>query len=210
MINERVICTACRNELILTNSYLHNDNETEKVFYGRARIDHAVSLLVFEKKGIAQRLMHDLKYHGNKAVGTELGNWLGQNLLKTIWHSKIEVVVPVPLHKKRLRKRGYNQVEGFGKALANILNVPYNDRCLIKIHANKTQVFKNLAARFKNVEHNFELAQKEVKSLENKHILLVDDIITTGATLETCAQKLQEIPNTTISIAAMAKTGYGA
>lgn len=204
--NERVICLACRHELPLTESHLQNGNEIEKVFYGRVRVENATSLLVFEKKGITQRLMHELKYKGNKAVGPELGSWIGKNLLETPWHSKIEMVVPVPLHKKRLRERGYNQVEGFGKTLAKILKVPYNDRCLIKIHANKTQVFKNLAARFKNVEHSFEIDNKETRSLEDRHILLVDDIITTGATLETCAEKLLEIPDTKVSIATMAKT----
>lgn len=204
--NERVICIACRNKLPLANTHQQNENETEKVFYGRVLIENAASLLVFEKKGITQQLMHDLKYRGNKAIGSELGNWLAKDLLETSWHNEIEMVVPVPLHKKRMRERGYNQVEGFGKAIAAMLKVPYNDRCLIKTHGNKTQVFKNLAARFKNVEHSFEREEKETKPLENRHILLVDDIITTGATLETCAEKLLEIPNTKVSIATMAHT----
>lgn len=204
--NERAICTSCRHQLPLTNSHLHNENETKKVFYGRVRIENAISLLVFEKKGITQRLMHDLKYKGNKAIGPELGKWTTKNIFETAWVHEIDVVVPVPLHKKRLRKRGYNQVEGFGKTIADALQVPYIDHCLVKVHANKTQVFKNLTARFKNVEHNFEIEPTKKYHLEHKHILLVDDIITTGATLETCAEKLMEIPKTKVSIATMAKT----
>lgn len=204
--NEQVICTLCRQKLPFTNAHLQNENAVKKVFYGRVRIENAISLLVFEKKGITQRLMHDLKYRGNKAVGPELGNWTAHNLQKTPWSAALEVVVPVPLHKRRLRKRGYNQVEGFGKTIANSLKIPYNDRCLIKTHGAKTQVFKNLTARFKNVAHNFEIAPKEAEFLKGKHILLVDDIVTTGATLETCAEKLLKIPKTKVSIATMAET----
>lgn len=204
--NEQVICTLCRQKLPFTNAHLQNENEIEKVFYGRVRIENAISLLIFEKKGITQRLMHDLKYRGNKAVGLELGNWMADNLQKTSWAAKIEVVVPVPLHKTRLRKRGYNQVEGFGKTIAYSLKIPYNDQCLVKTHGAKTQVFKNLSARFKNVAHNFEIAPAEANVLKGKHILLVDDIVTTGATLETCTEKLLKIPNTKVSIATMAET----
>lgn len=206
--HEAVVCTLCRNDLPMSDSHLSNENEVEKVFYGRAKIEHAMALLVFEKKGIVQRLMHDLKYKGNKAVGPELGKWVAENLKQTSWHPEIQVVVPVPLHKKRLRQRGYNQVEDFGKSIAGALKVPYNDRCLIKSRSARTQVFKNLAERFKNVKHSFRIVENEKprKSLEGKHILLVDDIITTGATLETCANCLREIPGTKVSIATMAVT----
>lgn len=204
--NEKVICTVCRHELPLTRFHLDNENETKKVFYGRVPIQNATSLLLFEKKGKTQQLMHNLKYRGHKAIGKELGRWVANNLLETTWHSEIDVVVPVPLHKKRLNERGYNQVEGFGKIIAETLQVPYNDRCLIKTHGSKTQVFKNLTARFKNVKHSFEIEEKETRPLENKHILLVDDIITTGATLETCAEKLIEITGVDVSLATMAKT----
>ena len=206
--HEEVICTLCRNDLPLTGSHLSNENEVKKVFYGRAKVEHATALLFFEKKGIVQRLMHDLKYKGNKAVGPQLGKWVAGNLKQTPWHSEIEVVVPVPLHQKRLRQRGYNQVEGFGKSIADALGVRYNDHCLIKSRSAKTQVFKNLAERFKNVEHSFRIVEN-VKLLEHivgKHILLVDDIITTGATLETCANRLLEIPGVKVSIATMAMT----
>jgi ComF family protein len=206
--NEEVICTLCRNDLPLTDSHLSNENPVKKLFYGRARIENAMALLVFQKKGITQHLMHSLKYKGNEEVGAVLGNWVAENLKQTRWHSKIEAVVPVPLHKKRLRERGYNQVEGFGKTIASALKTPFNNKCLIKTHAAKTQVFKNLAARFKNVEHSFRITEKETEKakLKGKHILLVDDIITTGATLETCANRLLEIPGTKVSIAAMATT----
>lgn len=206
--NEQVICTTCRNDLPLTNSHLSNENPVKKLFYGRVAIENALSLLIFQKKGITQHLMHSLKYKGNEEVGRLLGEWMVLQLKQTSWHSKINMVVPVPLHKKRLRERGYNQVEGFGKTIARRLKVPYNDHCLIKTRGVETQVFKNLAARFKNVEHSFRITQKqqEWKKLEGKHLLLVDDIITTGATLEICANCLLEIPGTKVSVATMATT----
>jgi len=206
--NERVICTPCRNDLPLTHSHLSNENPVKKLFYGRASIENAMSLLIFQKKGITQRLMHSLKYKGNEEVGSVLGEWVALNLEQTFWHSELDMVVPVPLHKKRFRERGYNQVEGFGKAIARRLEIPYNDKCLLKTRGVETQVFKNLAARFKNVEHSFRITekQKERKKLEGKHLLLVDDIITTGATLETCANCLLEIPGTKVSVATMATT----
>lgn|SRR5690606_16238855 len=206
--NEQVICTTCRNDLPLTNSHLSNENPVKKLFYGRASIENAMSLLIFQKKGITQRLMHSLKYKGNEEVGSVLGEWVALNLEQTFWHSELDMVVPVPLHKKRFRERGYNQVEGFGKAIARRLEIPYNDKCLLKTRGVETQVFKNLAARFKNVEHSFRITekQKERKKLEGKHLLLVDDIITTGATLETCANCLLEIPGTKVSVATMATT----
>lgn len=204
--NEHVICTGCRHALPLTNFHVVNENETKKVFAGRANVQHAFSLLHFEKKGRTQALMHALKYKGQKEIGTELGNWTLPKLQQTTWAQQLEVIVPVPLHKKRLRERGYNQVEGFAKTLAEGLQLGYNDRCLVKTRGAQSQVFKNLAARYKNVQHSFQVLPQETKPLEGKHILLVDDILTTGATLETCATLLNNIPNTKISIVTMAKT----
>lgn len=204
--NERVVCTWCRNDLPETQFHLNKTNATKKIFGGKILIQNAISLLFFEKKGKTQQLMHDLKYRGNKNVGDELGLWMGHILDTTDWSQEIDIVVPVPLHKKRLRKRGYNQVEGFGKAIADCLKVPYNDNCLIKTRGSKTQVFKNISGRFKNIKHSFQVREENTCALENKHILLVDDIVTTGATLETCAERLKTIPHTKISIATMAKT----
>ena len=112
--NESVICTTCRHVLPLGNFHNVNAKKIEKVFYGRAKIENATSLLIFQKDNLVQKLIHNLKYRGKEEIGVELGKWLGQELSQISEYKTIDVIVPVPLHKKRLRERGYNQVEKFG------------------------------------------------------------------------------------------------
>ena len=202
--NEELICLFCRHQLPLTNFHLDNENTVKKVFYGRVPLVNATSLLFFYKKGITQRLLHTLKYKGKKEVSSYLGSWIATELEDTNWIADIDVIIPVPLHKKRLKERGYNQVEGFGRALANHFSIPYENNVLIKKSATRTQVFKGRLARAVIKPHHFSLQQEE--KITGKHILLVDDIVTTGATLETCASILQASPNIKISIATMAIT----
>ncbi len=200
--NELYVCTFCRNELPVTNFHLDGDNAVAKRLYGRVNYVHATSLLWFNKKGIVQRLLHNLKYKGHEDVGTFLGKWLGEELSLTELYKDIDVVVPVPLHKTKLRKRGYNQVDKFGKEIAQALNIEYNADVLIKIKATSTQVFKDRLKRILTHESDFSIS--DVHTLKGKHILLVDDIITTGATLEACANELITIEGVTISVATMA------
>jgi len=203
-INQKILCTSCVNELPITNFHLDNDNAVEKVFYGRIPIEHATSLLLFKKKGGVQKLIHNLKYRGHQEIGSYLGSWLGEELAKTPSYQAIDMVIPVPLHKKKLRKRGFNQVEGFGRQIALSLNVPYIDDVLQKTSYSTTQTLKSRLARWGNIEESFVLLNSE--KIKNKHLLLVDDLITTGATLEACADVLLEVENVKISIATMAFT----
>ncbi|MDR6299599.1 ComF family protein [Mesonia maritima] len=201
---EAVICTSCLHQLPLTNYHLYNENTVKKVFYGRVSVVNATSFLYFYKNSITQTLIHALKYKGVEEISAFLGSWYVEKLNETSWVTDIDAIVPVPLHKKRLRKRGYNQVEGFGKALATHFSLPYTNDVLIKTSATRTQVFKSRLARSNIQTHNFALKNKQ--KLAGKHILLVDDIVTTGATLETCANLLTEIPDVKISFATMAIT----
>lgn len=153
---------------------------------------------------MVQELIHNLKYRGHKEIGIFLGEWLGAELSEITTFQEIDTVVPVPLHKKKLRSRGFNQVEGFGKELAKSLNAEYVNNVLLKVTASKTQTLKKRLSRWGSIEESFIVKNPEV--LNNKHILLVDDLITTGATLEACALKLQEIEGIKISIATMAIT----
>jgi len=196
------ICVNCRHNLPVTNFHFDNSDAIQKLFYGRLQLENATALFRFHKKGIVQQLMHNLKYKGHEDLGLMLGNWLGNELKSLKAYQNIDVVIPVPLHKKKLKKRGYNQVEQFGKALANSLNAKYEDAILIKITATKTQVFKNRASRWQQNEQVFTVINDH--KLKDKHILLVDDIITTGATLEACAEILTKTHNNTLSIATMA------
>lgn len=200
--NEKHLCTSCRHSLPVTNAHFENENLVEKVFYGRVKIENATALLKFQKKGRVQHLLHNLKYKGQEKIGDVLGRWLGHELKESKAFESIDLVIPVPIHKKKLRKRGYNQVTKFGQAIAQALNTSFSEQILLKSTATSTQVFKKRLARWNNNEEIFTL-QKDT-SLSGKHILLVDDIITTGATVEACANILQKHGDVKISVATMA------
>lgn len=200
--NEDTICTYCRHDLPVTNFHFNNADTVKKVLYGRVRLELATALFYFSKKGIVQQLIHNLKYRGHENIGTVLGKWLGNELAVCKAYETIDVVVPVPLHKKRLRKRGYNQVTRFGKEIAKALNVAYEDKVLQRVEPSQTQVFKNRLLRSSTTDSVFIV--ENIALLKHKHILLVDDIITTGATVEACSNVLQTIDGIKISLATMA------
>ena len=201
-VNEVYICTFCRHELPLTNFENTTDNDVTKRLYGRVELENAAALLWFSKKGLVQHLIHNLKYKGHEEVGEILGQWLGEELIKHEGFRRVDVVIPVPLHSKRLRQRGFNQVHKFGKKLAEALECDFNTDVLLKSKATKTQVFKDRIMRWINDDALFIVTEYE--SLRGKHVLLVDDIITTGATIETCASALSKIEGITLSVATMA------
>ncbi len=203
--NENVICIKCLHELPVNKFHLDNDNPVKKVFYGRVDIEEGTALLLFQKKGAVQKLIHQLKYKDHREIGNFLGEWLGEELAAAPLFSQIEAVIPVPLHKRKLISRGFNQVEDFGKKIALALEVPYLDNVLLKTSFSTTQTLRGRLARWGNIEETFILSNPEL--ITNKHILLVDDIITTGATLEACAGVLKEAENVKISIATMALAG---
>ena len=202
--NELHVCTTCRHQLPLTNFHFDRSNAVHKMMYGRIKLEEATALLHFSKKGIVQQLMHNLKYRGHEVIGHFLGEWLGEELKNSETYKTIDVVVPVPLHKSKQKRRGYNQVDKFGRALALALNADYNTVTLIKTTATKTQVFKDRLKRSSNIEANFTISEQD--TLKYKHILLVDDIITTGATIEACANALFTIEGLKLSLATMAIT----
>lgn len=200
--NEDTICTNCRHDLPVTNFHFDNNKAIEKALYGRAKIENGTALLRFEKQGLVQQLIHGLKYKGYENIGFILGNWLGAELKETGNYNDVDIVIPVPLHKKKLKSRGYNQVEKFGQQIAIALSAKYVDDVLIKVTNNKSQSTKKRLARWNNNEELFTIQNKT--KIENKHILIVDDIITTGATLEACIFVLHLAKNIKISIATMA------
>ncbi|MCR8666922.1 phosphoribosyltransferase family protein [Aestuariibaculum sp. M13] len=200
--NEETICITCRHDLPVTNFHINNADTVKKVLYGRANIEHATALFRFEKKGPVQHLIHGLKYKGYETIGIILGDWLGGELKTLKQYENIDVVIPVPLHKKKLKKRGYNQVAKFGQHIAEALHCDYHDDVLVKVTNTSSQVNKIRFARWNNNNELFKL--NDPKRIENKHILLVDDLITTGATLEACINVLNQAKNIKISIATMA------
>ena len=202
--NEKLICTGCRHELPLTNFHFENDSTVKNILYGRVELEKATSLLHFRKKSIVQSLIHNLKYRGHEEIGDMLGKWLGNELDELGWANEIDLVIPVPLHKSRLRERGYNQVTKFGQAIAGSLNVQFEDKVLLRQSATKTQVFKGRIGRSDLSEAKFVVTNPSI--IEGKHLLLVDDLITTGATIEGCANALLKAHGVKLSLATMALT----
>ncbi|AUP79899.1 ComF family protein [Flavivirga eckloniae] len=200
--NEKTICTDCRHNLPITNFHFNNDDTVTKVLYVRAKIENGTALLRYEKKGIVQQLIHGLKYKGYENIGLFLGNWLGGELKNIESYNSIDLVIPVPLHKKKFKKRGFNQVSKFGQQIAKDLKANYKEDVLLKVTNTKSQANKNRLARWNNSDELFTLVNSD--AIKNKHILLVDDIITTGATLEACIAVLNQAKNVKISIATMA------
>jgi ComF family protein len=200
--NETVICIQCRHDLPLTNHHLNLENEMFKKFYGRIPILYASSLFYFNKKGIVQELIHNLKYRGHQEIGQTLGNWYAEDLKNIANLKTVDYIIPVPLHKQKLRERGYNQLTTFGETLSRNLGIPYNSTILIRNSYAKTQSKKNLEGRIEGMDAVFEAVFLE--EYHNKHFLLLDDVITTGATLESCCRALEKIPNARISIVCIA------
>ena len=202
LINEKIICTVCRHDLPLTNFTKFDENSITQKFYGRIDIEKGYSLLFFRKEGITQKIIHELKYRGNEEIGEFFGNWLGEIVQEKEEFKEVDFIIPVPLHPKKLKQRGYNQVTKFGEKLSNYLQIPYLENELVRVSATKTQTFKARFERFSNVDTKFLL--KNPLFFNNKHILLIDDVITTGATLESCANEFQKSQNCKISILTMA------
>lgn len=201
---QKVLCSRCLHDLPVADFHLEQKNPVEQIFYGRIPVENATALLLFEKKGMVQKLIHNLKYRGHEEIGSFFGKWLGEELKQHQSYSGISAVIPVPLHKKKLKKRGYNQVAKFAAEIAAALEVPYIDDSLLKLTSTQTQTIKSRFARWGNIEETFSV--RKPARLNGAHILLVDDLVTTGATLEACAHALLQIPGTKVSFATMAVT----
>jgi len=201
---EKVICTECRHEVPLTNHHKIGENEIFQKLYGRIPIEYGSALFYFHKKGIVQEMIHQLKYKGQESISGIIGDWYAKELKGLEVMQKIDYIVPVPLHKKRLRERGYNQVAGFGKVLSEQLGIPYNDELLYRKLYTKTQTKKNLLGRADLISTVFDVNLSE--KYRGKHFLLIDDVLTTGSTLEACSRAILKIPDAKISIVCMAMT----
>lgn len=202
--NEKIICTSCRHNIPLTNHCFQLENDMSKRFYGRIPVEFVGAKMFFHKKGIVQKLIFNLKYFGHQEIGTEIGNWFADDLKNVEILKSVDQIIPVPLHKKRFKSRGYNQVTSFGKALSNQLNIEFNPNILVRNVYSESQTKKNLTDRIEANASVFDVTFNSEN--HNKHFLLIDDVFTTGATLELCAKALLKIPGTKISIACMSMT----
>lgn len=198
---EKHFCTACIYQLPYTNYHLIADNKIAKQFWGRVNVNSACAFLYFNKAGKVQNIMHQLKYNNQPQVGIEIGRMYAKQLIKYLTYTTAEVIIPVPLHPKKLLKRGYNQSEQFAIGLSEILNIPVNTVILYRDKAAESQTSKSRNNRFENMKTVFK-AHKTENNFTN--VLLVDDTITTGATLEACVFALQDIGFKTINIIGIA------
>jgi ComF family protein len=199
---EKVICSSCLYHIPRTKYWLDSDNPVAKIFWGRVFIENACSFFFFAKGSKYRKLLHYLKYHGRQEIGVTLGKEFGYELKRIPNYSSIDCIIPVPLHAKRLKQRGYNQAECIARGLEEALERPIITDVLIRSEYTQTQTKKSRVERIQNVSNAFILNHPE--KLENKHVLLVDDVITTGATLEVCASTLLLSKNTKVSIVSLA------
>lgn len=199
---ESILCTVCRHELPLTDYNYTDENAVDIIFYGRIPIKKAASFVFFAKNGVVKNLLHHLKYRNQEQIGAFFGDWYGSLLENEKELQNIDVVVPVPLHPKKIKKRGYNQVALFAKNIAASIHAEYRDDVLIKIINTRTQTKKDRQLRWENTKEVFQLNTSS--DLNFNHVLLVDDVITTGATIEACAKKLHRIGNIDISVLSIA------
>jgi ComF family protein len=200
---EYLVCTECLYKLPRTGYWKEDDNPVAKKFWGRIVVENASSFLHFQKGGRLQNIIHQMKYRNKKEIGFIFGKLFGHEL-KDTKYAKVELIVPVPLHFSKFRKRGYNQSEWIAIGISEVLGVPINAYALERNIASESQTKKVRYDRWTNVMNVFSISNPD--ALKNKHILLVDDVLTTGATLEACANSILSVPNTKISIVTLADT----
>lgn len=199
---EKVICTSCVAKMPRTNYHRYHDNPIDKIFWGRVKLENATSFFLFIKGSPYQNMLHHLKYRGRRDVGICLGEMFGRDLLEAPGFSQINCIIPVPLHPDKERKRGYNQSQVIAEGLANVLGIAVETNVLKRQVFTQTQTKKSRYERWENVEEVFDVQNPGL--IEGKHVLLVDDVLTTGATLEGCAHKLLKINGVKISVATLA------
>ncbi|MEY8020615.1 ComF family protein [Muriicola sp. SD30] len=199
---EQILCVSCRAQLPLTEFNFSTENSLDRVFYGRIPVQKAASYLHFYENGLVQNLLHYLKYRNQSRISNLLGKWYGEILKQDDALPEIDMVIPVPLHPKKLKKRGYNQVAGFGQELANLLKADYREDILSKTSHTRTQTQKSRIFRWQHEKPVFKLLYPSI--LNGCRILLVDDVVTTGATLEACSKVLLEAGKVEVYIATMA------
>ena len=200
---ESRLCIRCLASLPETKFEIHPNNPVEKDFWGRLSIANASAHLYFTKESLVQHLMHQLKYRGNKELGLQLGRLMGNALKKAGRFNEIDALVPLPLFPSKEKRRGYNQATILCEGIAEVLNLPVLNHVITRPQHTETQTKKGRIERWKNIEGKFELT--DPSKIQNKHVLLVDDVITTGATLESCGNELLKAENVKLSIATLCK-----
>lgn len=199
---EKDVCTTCRFLLPKTGYELNPNNPLAQMFYGQMPFNAVMAEFFFSKSGKVQHLIHGLKYHHCRENGLFLGQEIGKSLLNAPDYKDIEYIVPIPLHPKKEKIRGYNQSHVIAEGISDVMNVPIAENCLVRSVFTDTQTKKSREERWQNVKDIFEL--KNPLKLQGKHVLLVDDVLTTGATLMSAGKALFKVDGIKISVATVA------
>jgi ComF family protein len=202
MRNEALICTECYVLIPRTNFHLKPDNPVSQLFWGRCMIEKAAAFSFYTRDSRIRKLIHQLKYKGIKEIGSELGRIYGNALKSSEFLEEIDLIIPVPLHPSKKRQRGFNQSDLIAGGISESTGIPMDSGLLERITVTKTQTRKSRYDRWTNVQDIFRVTGKN--RLEDLHILLVDDVITTGSTIEACANELLKGENIKVSVAALA------
>jgi ComF family protein len=202
--HEQLLCLHCLQELPVTDFPFHAGNPVEKIFWGRVDLCAASAQYYFTKNSALQHILHQFKYNGRRQLGIYFGHLMGEALQQSNRFTDIEALIPLPLFASKEKRRGYNQAAVLCEGIAGAIKIPVLKDLVTRTMATETQTHKNRVERWQNISGKFELKDRNL--LRNKHVLLVDDVITTGATLDACATELLEIEGIRISIAALAYT----
>ncbi len=199
------LCLRCIHNLPHTNFARMANNPLEKEFWGRIPLVSAFSQFYFAKEFLVQHLIHELKYKSDSEIGIYMGEIMGKTMLETHRFKDVDALIPLPLYADKERKRGYNQATIICNGISSITKIPVLNGAVIRQHATETQTRKHRTERWENVKDSFKVAKEN--ELKGKHLLLVDDVVTTGATLEACGAVILKVPDTRLSLATLAFTG---
>jgi ComF family protein len=200
--NENLICTECYVVIPRTNYHLENKNPVAQLFWGRCLIEKAAAFSYYNKGSRIRNLIHNLKYRGIRELGYELGRIYGLSLKSSVFIADIDLIIPVPLHPSKKRSRGFNQCDYISSGIGDATGLPVYPASLARISGSDTQTKRSRYDRWTNVEGIFKVMDPEI--LRGRHILLVDDVITTGSTIESCVNELLKVEGVKVSVAALA------
>jgi ComF family protein len=199
---DQSVCLSCFLALPETNFQHINDNAVERIFYGRLKIRAAMAGYFFSKNSPLQHIIHAFKYENHREACIQMGIWLGELIQKSKRLNEIDLLIPMPLHRSREKKRGYNQAALLCEGIHRVTGILYDTEAVLRLKSTETQTRKSRTARWQNVQSGFVI--NYASAIENKNILLVDDVITTGATLEACGEIILKAKPASLSIAALA------
>lgn len=203
---EEGVCLRCNMDMPRTGYHLQRENPVERLFWGKFPLERATSYLFYNKGDDFRRLLHLLKYAGRQDLGEVLGRFMAAELGRSDFFRDVDVIVPVPLHRQRQRSRGYNQSACLARGVSAVTGIPVDNLSLIRRKATDTQTRKSPYERWENVTGIFQVTAPH--RFEDKHILLLDDVLTTGSTLTACADAFKEVPQARLSVLTLALAGW--